>query len=505
MPSDDVVRAFQGLGFGYLLLDNLFEAADHVRLLDAAGFWADVTAAVECVSRSDPEYRTHLKAAAEKLHQAREQIHSQADALARLRATRSEEPRSTVARVARGRVAGLRRGQRRDLRAHSPSRHRSGSRELRAKFQPNLPSAVDLCCGSFRDREDALCRPSRSGGICMPARAAIKNLFGIEPAVYARKMSAFHPQLPGWLHHLGYKHAVLISQDGALIPTIRSTAVNWPSPDGHAIDAFCREPLPASDPLTFFNIVYHMHQAYGSDAAPTVALVHKGEPAFDSYRDLLALNELLPGLRRVHEPDAILHRRDERRLHRRATARRVLLRLPRRSRDEPEASKARSRAFRDIIACAAGSIRRTHSRRLHRSVTPNPGVEEEKLLRELEEVERGDRMRGVNVRRSRKEPTRCADRLVPLEVGVGEETRRAASDAIGRRTTGVARVQSVRLHAPRRAGNQRLPGPIPVADPVKAAEFSRQCRAARGRGSAARLRLVAAKRPGRHAAAASRG
>ena len=93
---------------------------------------------------------------------------------------------------------------------------------------------------------------------------------------------------------MGFKHAVLISQDGRVVSTLRSTAVNWPGPDGRSVEAFCREPLPASEPGTFFNLVYHMHQAYSSDAAPTIAFVHAGEPAFDSYGDFLALNELLP-------------------------------------------------------------------------------------------------------------------------------------------------------------------------------------------------------------------
>src|SRR4029079_7693855 len=126
------------------------------------------------------------------------------------------------------------------------------------------------------------------------ARRAVRKLFAVETAVYARKTSAFHPQLPGWLNHAGFRHAVLLSQDGAMIPTIRSTAVNWPGPDGRSIDAFCRETLPAPDPPTFFNLVYHMYQAFSTDAAPTVALVHKREPAFDSYSDLLAQGELAP-------------------------------------------------------------------------------------------------------------------------------------------------------------------------------------------------------------------
>ena len=50
------------------------------------------------------------------------------------------------------------------------------------------------------------------------------------------------------------------------------------------------QPLPAHDPQTFFNLAYHLHQATSSDAAPTVALIHKGQPAAAGYADLLALD-----------------------------------------------------------------------------------------------------------------------------------------------------------------------------------------------------------------------
>ena len=100
---DDVVRPFGGLGFGYLVLDNLFEAADHERLLDAAGFWADVTAAVEAVSTERPRVSaTHLKAAAEKLLAGPRADPLAAHALARLRAARSRRTSRRVAGVARG-------------------------------------------------------------------------------------------------------------------------------------------------------------------------------------------------------------------------------------------------------------------------------------------------------------------------------------------------------------------------------------------------------------------
>src|SRR5262249_27645407 len=100
----EVVRAFRGLGYGYLLLDNLYEAADHVRLLDAGGFWADVTAAVEAAGRNDPEYRTHLKAAAEKLLIAREQLHTQRMDWLGLGQPDPEKPRGPVPGAAPPRV-----------------------------------------------------------------------------------------------------------------------------------------------------------------------------------------------------------------------------------------------------------------------------------------------------------------------------------------------------------------------------------------------------------------
>ena len=160
-----------GSGSAISLLDNLFEAADHVRLLDAAAFWADVTAAVEAATQSDPEYRTHLKAAAEKLHQAREQIHSQTNALARFRATRPEEPRGCVARVAVGRAPGMRRGFGRDVRAT----RRASTGAIRGTEGEVPPRLADrrrsLLRVVPRPRRRAACRSSRScGTFGKPAR-----------------------------------------------------------------------------------------------------------------------------------------------------------------------------------------------------------------------------------------------------------------------------------------------------------------------------------------------
>ncbi len=290
--SAEAVRLFAGLGYGYLMLDTLYEAMDHEKLLDAPGFWADVVAARDALEKSE-EYIPHLKLAAEKLQAGREPVYSGSMYwldwvhidLQRLDA---EWPASLRAGLP---LTILASGETLEhLAEQAPQRFA----ELKDKLPPDLPHAVDLCCGSYRDREDALMPVESQLWNLRAARRAAKKLFGVEPAVYGRKKSAYHPQLPGWLAHMGFKHAVLISSDGGLIPSIRSSAVNWPSPDGKAVEAFTREPHPAHDPHTYFNLVYHLHQATSYDSAPTVSLKHAGEPAFATYDDLLALTELAP-------------------------------------------------------------------------------------------------------------------------------------------------------------------------------------------------------------------
>lgn len=288
----ETLRLFTGVGFGYLLVDSLYEAADHDRLLDADSFWADVSAAVQAAGENG-NVREPLARAAEQLRVARESLNPSAMFWLDWAALDPKElaapwPASLAAGIPLTVLASAE--QLEQLAAQAPERFA----ELKAKIIPDLPSAVDICCGAYREREDALLPFESQWWNLRRAREVVKGLFGVEPAGFARRKSAYHPQLPSWLQHFGYRHAALISFDQGLIPTLRSTAVNWPGPDGKAVDAFTREPLPAHDPQTFFNLAYHLHQATSSDAAPTVALIHKGQPPAAGYDDLLALADLAP-------------------------------------------------------------------------------------------------------------------------------------------------------------------------------------------------------------------
>ena len=510
----DAVRLFAGLGYGYLMLDTLYEAMDHEKLLDAPGFWADVTAARDALERND-DYLPHLKAAAEKLQAGREPVYS--GSMYWLdwvhldpQKLEAEWPASLAAGLP---ITLLASGEALEqLAEQAPERFA----ELKAKIPPDMPQAVDLCCGSYRDREDALMPVESQLWNLRAARRAARELFGVEPAVYGRKRSAYHPQLPGWLVHMGFKHAVLVSSDGGLIPSVRSSAVNWPGPDGKAVEAFTREPLPAHDPHTFFNLVYHLHQATTYDSAPTVSLVHKGEPAFASYRDLLALADLAPvfgewtNLSRYFggatSGDYIgVQSADE------FFADYLDDRVTNLHRPDPVGGFARHLRLRRRVDAAFTLAA------LHRALTP-PAPEDDAALRALEAAEDALEVRGVNVGEGEEplppapqEPTPPAplpkgkgesDPLAPLAAGgVGSVERSDTSDSpfpLGRGAGGVGSLEAhwaqklaARIQARAADGQPGLMvfnpcgftrrvaleiegfrGAIPVADPVKAAEFS---------------------------------
>lgn len=467
LPAE-VVRPFWGLGFGYLLLDGLYEAADHQRLLDESAFWADVTAAVAAAASHDPAYRDHLRAAAEKLAYARQQIHSQN--LYWVEFVRPDPtdlgaawPQSLQA----GRpVCVVGSGE---LFERLAEEHPERFAELRSKLAPDLPGAVELACGAYREREDALLPVESQLWNLRQARQVVRRLFGVEPAVYARTLSAFHPQLPGWLQHLGYKHALLIAPDGARLPTLRSTAVNWPGPDGRSVDAFCREPLPAHDLLTFFNLAYYLYQTFGQDAAPTLALLHTGRPACAPYHDLLALSDLaavfgeFTTLGRYfteattgdyigpqHADDFAADYLDDRVTRQKQPA--VVSGFAR---------HLRLRRRLDAAATLAG---------LYRAVTPHPTAEDDDLLAELAATETVLEMAGANLGPEAAEP--LVGRLDALEAAWARKLAARLQTRAAEGQPGLLVFNPCNFTRRVALELTGWAGPIPLADPVKAVEFA---------------------------------
>jgi hypothetical protein len=297
LPAE-TVRPFVGAGFGYLLVDSLFEAMDHDRLLDVPGFWNDVHEGVKALLKPDnaKEVEEHLRNAAAKLLSAREVLYSVSIHLLdvwHLTEDRLDAP--PPAALAAGTALNLMATGRTLERLAEQYPERAA--ELRAKLDEAIqPPVLEVIGGVYREREDALLPVESQLWNLRHGRAAARAALGANVEVLARQRSANHPQVPAWVQATGLRRALLTSFDGAVTPNHRATVVNWSSPDGKAIDAFTRLPAAAHKAETFFNLVYTLHQSIGQDAAPTVAVIHQGEPANPVYEDWLALSKLGPVL-----------------------------------------------------------------------------------------------------------------------------------------------------------------------------------------------------------------
>jgi hypothetical protein len=164
--------------------------------------------------------------------------------------------------------------------------------ELAGLFAPGLPSAAEILVGADREREDALLPPESQWWNLARGREAVRRRLGTDAIVFGRVRSSNHPQLPGWLTHAGFRHATLLNLDGATLPGRSGPVATWAGPDGRSIDAFARDPLPAHEPATFFNLSATLHAALGQDSAPAVALIHRGKSPAVGYAELVALAEL---------------------------------------------------------------------------------------------------------------------------------------------------------------------------------------------------------------------
>ncbi len=324
----DAVRPYFGLGLGYLVVDTLFEAMEHERLLDKEGFWADVQAALkpsppsplpqsrvrgELLSPPSPGFAgegtgvradfvgegNSLRAAAGKLLSAREvlypvSIHLLDFALLDERQPGAPLPAAFARRSPLNLIAPA--AYLEALRQEHPER----LAELRERFaagQGTYDTTLELCGGLLVEREDELLPVESQLWNLRRGLAVSRELLGAEVQVYASRRGAFHPQSPMLLQQVGLTRALLVSFGDARLPDYKAAVVQWPSPDGRQVEAFTRPPRPADDPETYFHLGHYLHETIQRDQSATFALLHRpGAPAAPWYDDWLALTDLAPVL-----------------------------------------------------------------------------------------------------------------------------------------------------------------------------------------------------------------
>jgi hypothetical protein len=288
-PCDPAcVGWFAALGFGYLLLEGLFEAMDHLPQLLVEDFWRDVTQALAAADAQ--ACRTHLVAAADRLRETREILYPNTVYFADLLLLNDLPPDAPLPLP---------------LEAGTPTNVIASAQYLErlAETNPSLldklrqglqNDSVDVCSGPYRDRHDAL-RPIESQLWNLRKGLAVcKQLLGQDVRIHARRRFAVAPQTPSLLSAVGLYKTILLQFDDSVLPTYRAAIVEWPAPDGKRLETFTRRPELASDPNTFFHLAYSLGRTMLQDMTASFVLLHGGTPAAPYYADWLELHRLAP-------------------------------------------------------------------------------------------------------------------------------------------------------------------------------------------------------------------
>lgn len=282
---------FFGVGFGYLVIDTLFEAMEHENLLATAEIWQDVQQAVAALDHPE-NCRQHLQAAAERLLQAREVLYPvnvHLLDLYLLDERRLGEPwpatfeRDFAVNVVASSSLLEKLGQ------AFPERLAA----LRERVQREL---AEVCGGCYAEFEDALLPVESQLWNLRKGLAVAQELLGSDIRTFARKRFAAHPGLPVLLNAVGLRRMLFVPFDDAVLPTYRVTVVSWSAADGKQIEAFTRAPYQADNPQTFFNLTHYLHKTIMQDHGATLALLHAGAAPAPWYHDLVELSQLGPAL-----------------------------------------------------------------------------------------------------------------------------------------------------------------------------------------------------------------
>jgi hypothetical protein len=287
------VRPFLAIGFGYVHVNALFEAMEHDNLIPAADFWQDVQQAVAALSDADPEaFRRFLQSAADRLYEARQVLYPvtiHVVDLCLLQEDRLNEPLP----------AAYDWNMPMNLVAASAVLERLGREHpdrLAAVRGRIADDKVEVCGGSYLEREDALLPVESQLWNLVKGLSVARELLGTDIRVFGRRRFGFHPQMPLLLSSVGLVRALMLTFDDGALPSFQATVVTWPSPDGRQVDAFTRTPHAADSANTYFHVAHFLHKTIMQDHAATLALLHTGSAAAPWYEDWLELTRLAPVL-----------------------------------------------------------------------------------------------------------------------------------------------------------------------------------------------------------------
>jgi hypothetical protein len=282
-----IVRELAGLGYAWLMLDTLFDAMNHDRLLDGEAFWLLVKQTA-IVAADASAARPLLVEAAMLLTDAREGlIPNGVSTIEVLRLSPpdcdAEWPHACLDKSPLALIAEL--DTLRTVEQKSPWL----MERIRHADSQSLAIAVTLPPDDTASLAPATAQMDR----LRAARAGINSLVGHAPTLVVPKAGEAHPHLPGWLTALGFEGALILDRDVVPVPSYVGALVQWPGPDGRSIVAYSKSPYAAANAESFFNYAQIVYETSQRESSPTLCWQHTG-PATDSYWDWRAIHDLAP-------------------------------------------------------------------------------------------------------------------------------------------------------------------------------------------------------------------
>lgn len=284
------VAPFVAIGFGYLMLNTLFEAMEHENLLDGDQFWQKVQEAVAALNQGGDDYRSHLQAAADLMLAAREglfpsSIHVIDLALIDEKHLDAPLPAAFDHELPINLVAS----------ASVLEKLNQAHPERITQFRDRLENdKLDICCGGYLEREDALLPLESQLWNLLQGIEKFKEVMGHELRVFGRQKFGAHPQMPVLLGSVGIQFGLLLPLDGGELPVWHGTTTSWSAPDGKQVDVFTRRPMAADSPQTFFGLVHYLRKSIETDSSATLALLHRNTPPAPWYHDWIELTRFAP-------------------------------------------------------------------------------------------------------------------------------------------------------------------------------------------------------------------
>lgn len=293
--SSEQLAPFFGVGFGYAVVEALFEAMEHDNQIAGGELWQDVQSAAAALASPDGAevVQQRLRQAAERLQAAREVLYPVTIHLldvAVLDARSLDRPSP----------ATFQQGLPCNFIAASEVLEQLGQTQrewLTALRDRVATERVEVCTAGYRERADALLPLESQLWNLTHGLEVARTLIGQEPRVFGRKRFWSHPQLATLLQHVGLQRALLLPFDEARLPVFRSTVTSLPAPSGKQIEVYPRMPAAAELAQTYFHLAHSLHETIMQDQAGTLALLHlPGTPPASWYEDLIALSRLAPVL-----------------------------------------------------------------------------------------------------------------------------------------------------------------------------------------------------------------